>query len=398
MVFASRLLLIVLALTVYSSLPAQVPADAIQLRNPSFEDLPRNSEVPIGWNDCGAPLETPPDIHPDPEDLFNVIGKASDGKTFLGMVTRDNQTTESIGQQLTAPFIANQCYQFDIELSRSRSYMSMSRVNNKPANYNTPIRLRVWGGYANCDRGQLLGETGVVANFDWAPYRIKLTPEADFTHIILEAYYPKAILLPVNGNLLLDNAHALRPIDCEEPLQAFAYEVTEPEAIEPEADIQTTPVPAPRTQPRSIRPSAPAIAEAPKTEEPTVRLGNTEAILRAGSVFAVENISFKTNSAELEEESENALQEIVGFLRENANVIVEIGGHASRMAGDFYATDLSQDRASAVVSYLKSHSIGFERLLPKGYGKSKPVCREATKECNRRNQRVEVKILKIKES
>jgi outer membrane protein OmpA-like peptidoglycan-associated protein len=94
-------------------------------------------------------------------------------------------------------------------------------------------------------------------------------------------------------------------------------------------------------------------------------------------------------------ESESALQEIVGFLKKNENVIVEIGGHASRMAGDFYAADLSENRAKKVVDYLKAHSIGFERLLAYGYGKTRPVCMENTKDCNRKNQRVEVKIMKI---
>jgi outer membrane protein OmpA-like peptidoglycan-associated protein len=398
MLHSLRLLLFVCCTLAAGVLAAQGEEGLIFLNNPSFEDLARNSQPPRGWTNCGAPGETPPDVHPDPEFLFRVGMKAQHEKTFLGMVTRDTETWESVGQQLAQPFVANQCYRLDIQLARSLTYLSMSRMTKQPTNYVTPIRLRVWGGYSVCDRAQLLGSSGLVSNSDWRQYNIKLSPEDDFTHIILEAYYPEAILLATNGNVLLDNARPMFPIDCDDE----AAMLTEPpladgpEPTNPANEIVLTEVPE-RTEPKVYK--GPPNAFVPKApQEPTVRLGQTEAILKEGEVFTVENISFKSNSAELEEESEDALQEIVGFLKENNNVIVEIGGHASRMATSFYASDLSSNRAKTVVAYLKRNNIGFERLLSKGYGKSKPVCMDNTKDCNRRNQRVEVKILKIKRS
>ncbi|TXF88840.1 OmpA family protein [Neolewinella aurantiaca] len=390
-----RLLFFVCLTCASGALTAQDEEGLIFLLNASFEDMPRNSSPPRGWTNCGAPGETPPDVHPDPEFLFKVGMEAQHGNTFLGMVTRDTETWESVGQQLAQPFVAGQCYRLDIELARSLTYLSMSRMTRQPTNYVTPVRLRVWGGYSVCDRAQLLGASGLVSNSDWRKNTIKLSPEDDFTHIILEAYYPEAILFATNGNILVDNARPLVPIDCDDEaamLAEFPVADSPVPPSNPDADIVTTPVPprtkTPTTQPNSFVPKTP--------EEPTVRLGQTEAVLRQGSVFAVENISFKANSDELEEESEAALQEIVGFLKQNSKVIVEIGGHASRMASDNFASDLSSNRAKTVVSYLKRYNIGFERLLPKGYGKSKPVCMDDTQDCNRRNQRVEVKILKIR--
>jgi outer membrane protein OmpA-like peptidoglycan-associated protein len=385
-----KYLLLSLSLLLTFALGAQEEEGLIFLRNASFEDMPRNSAAPSGWTNCGAPGETPPDIHPDPEFAFKVGMTAQHGNTFLGMVTRDTETWESIGQQLTERMVADQCYQFDIQLARSRVYFSMSRITRQPTNYVTPIRLRIWGGYSVCDKVQLLGESALVANYDWAPYRLKLSPKADFTHLILEAYYPEAILLPINGNILLDNAQPFRPIECDQPLMMYSYNETIPTTI-PEDEIVVTKLP----MPGGAKGPVVNILTPPKPKLPVVRLGNTEAILEKGAVFSVENITFKANSADLEVESESALQEIVGFLKKNENVIVEIGGHASRMAGDFYAADLSENRAKKVVDYLKAHSIGFERLLAYGYGKTRPVCMENTKDCNRKNQRVEVKIMKI---
>jgi outer membrane protein OmpA-like peptidoglycan-associated protein len=391
-----RLLLLVCLTLATGALMAQHEEGLIFLLNPSFEDMPRNSSPPRGWTNCGPRTETPPDVHPDPEFLFRVGMAAQHENTFLGMVTRDTETWESVGQQLSQSFVAGQCYRLDIHLARSLTYLSMSRMTSQPTNYVTPVRLRVWGGYSVCDRAQLLGSSELVSNSDWREYRLKLSPEDNFTHIILEAYYPEAILLATNGNILVDNARPLVPIDCDDE----AAMLTDPplagspsEPRNPDEGIKVIKIPEPRvidepSKPKSFTPKAP--------EEPIVRLGQTEAILKEGEVFTVENISFKTNSAELEEASEQALQEIVTFLKKNDNVIVEIGGHASRMATDYYALGLSSNRAKTVVSYLKRYNIGFERLLSMGYGKSKPVCLDDTKDCNRRNQRVEVKILKIR--
>ncbi len=363
----------------------------IFLRNPSFEDMPRNSAPPKGWSNCGFPGESPPDVHPDPQFEFRVSKPAQDGNTYLGMVTRENETYESVGQQLTQPLVAGQCYAFGLQLARSEVYLSRSRKTNQPSNYVTPIKLMVYGGYSNCDRRQLLGESNLVNNYTWEEYRFKLKPQEDFTHIVFVAYYKQPIMFPYNGNILLDNAQPLRPIECDESVWVDPSE-TPVTYTNPEDEIKTTPV-IPRNRPTQKTGEAPAVK---LPEEPTVRLGKTEAILKEGTVFSIEKITFRANSAELEERSQDALEEIVGFLKENDNVIVEIGGHASTLASSFTANSLSENRARSVVSYLRNRSIGFERLLPKGYGNSRPVCREKTAECNRQNQRVEVKILRIK--
>lgn len=389
----NRLLLLLCVLLTTLNLSAQFVDGLIFFNNPSFEDMPRNSSPPRGWTNCGPPGETPPDVHPDPEFAFQVGMAAQHEQTFLGMVTRDTETFESVGQQLSQSMRAGQCYRFDIQLARSRVYLSMSRATGQPTNYVTPIKLRVFGGYSVCDRAQLLGESELVSNFNWRGYSIKLSPEDDFTHIVLEAYYQQPALVPYNGNILLDNAQPLRPIDCNDEAAMLTSEaITENQTpVNPTTKIVTTPV-VTRT-PKNPE-QQPPVVSAPK--EPKVKLGRTEAILQEGTIFSIDNISFKVNSAELEKASEKALEEIVGFMHQNENVVVEIGGHANRMAGATWANSLSENRAKSVVSYLKSRDIGSDRLLTKGYGKNRPVCLDDTPECNRRNQRVEVKILKLK--
>ena len=258
----------------------EVPG-TIQLRNPSFEDMPRNSAAPRGWTNCGFPGETPPDVHPESRSEFQVSKQAQHGKTYLGMVTRENETYEAVGQQLTAPMAAGQCYEMDIQLARSSTYLSRSRRTNLPANYVTPIVLRIYGGYSICNRGQKIGESAIVSNYEWEQYRFKLEPDQDYTHIILEVYYKPQSMLPYNGNLLLDNARPLNPIRCDEDLSLPPAEPTTEEArveepltfADPEEDIQTQPV-----VPRVVEPEPTPETDTVIPEEPKVKLGTTTAL------------------------------------------------------------------------------------------------------------------------
>ncbi|MBK6668056.1 MAG: hypothetical protein IPG48_18445 [Saprospiraceae bacterium] len=49
-------------------------------------------------------METPPDIHP--KNFWGVNVEAQHGKTYLGMVARDNNAYESVMQELASPLKA----------------------------------------------------------------------------------------------------------------------------------------------------------------------------------------------------------------------------------------------------------------------------------------------------
>lgn len=382
---------LLLLVFVFGGLNAQMsePPSTIKLLNPSFEDIPRNSRAPMGWTDCGFPAESPPDVHPDPMNQFQVGMMPQDGSTYLGMVVRDNDTWESVGQELSEPFVANQCYDFRIHLARSRVYLSQSRVSNRAANYVTPTKLRIFAGYDYCDRLELIGETPVVSNYKWKEYAIKLTPSQEYTHVVFEVFYKTPTLIPYNGNLILDNASVIVPMDCgDEPSTSMPITVVdEPPSSDPDIEpVRKNPGLDPRNTPPV------AIAE---PVEDSITLGASRGVIAVDAVFQVPEITFKANEAELLPASEKSIQEIIDFLTINDNVIIEIGGHASRQATTDFANKVSLLRAKAVVDYLQRRGVQSGRMFPKGYGKSRPVCFERSADCKRRNQRVEVRILKV---
>ena len=189
---------------------------AIHLTNPSFEGIAGEgvggNKLPEGWYDCGFPGESPPDVHPkEGEGAFGVTKRAFDGQTYLGLVARENDTWEMVAQRLSKPMKAEKEYAFSIHLARSDVYISMSRVSNREVNYAQAVKLRIWGGKSYCDRNELLAESGLVVNKDWAKYDFVFHPTQDISYIVFEVFYKTPTPYPYNGNLLMDNASAIVP-------------------------------------------------------------------------------------------------------------------------------------------------------------------------------------------
>jgi hypothetical protein len=185
--------------------------DTIRLENPSFEDEPSASHTPVGWFDCGFQGESPPDTHPS--ENFKVTKQAFEGSTYLGLVTRDVNTWESIGQKLKTPLLKNVKYSFSVYLCRSNNYQSKSRLTGKDVNYVKPIILRIHGVKDDYKKSELLAESKLISSIDWEKIDFIIEPKDDFTYFVLEAYYRKKESSPAyNGNILVDNASDIVPI------------------------------------------------------------------------------------------------------------------------------------------------------------------------------------------
>ncbi len=207
--------LIIASLSVYSQ-----TKDTIKLVNPSFEDRPTCCQPPKGWTDCGFRGETPVDVQPalngDNKPYFNVTQLASDGATYLAMVERENATYERVTQQLEKPMKIGHCYDFNIMLCRSDTYLSGSNKNDpyKLKNFNEPVVKRIWGADSACVKKSLLYTSDPVANTDWMKFDIQWKIDADAQFILFEAFYSKNNEWAYNGNLLLDNASDIVEVDC----------------------------------------------------------------------------------------------------------------------------------------------------------------------------------------
>lgn len=373
--------------------------DTVYLINPSFEDFPRSGHAPRGWADCGFPGETPPDTQPDA--TFSVNVPALDGNTYLGMVVRDNDTWESVGQRLGKPLEKGKCYEFRIHLARSPTYVSVSRLPDSggdPANYTTPAKLRVYGGNDFCDKAYLLAETKLIINHRWLEYRMKFEPVQSYTHIVFEAFYNTPTLFPYNGNILLDKASAIVPIPCDEPLPEDPPAVAETTPKKPAAPKPAPAKPTTNGTSQAAVKSPPPAPAPPKPAEETAIAGVKRSEMRAGQTIRLDQLYFQADSTGITSKSAPVLDEIYKFLLQNPDVVVEIGGHTNNRPDHSYADKLSAARAKSVADYLVQKGISRERLQHKGYGKRSPVDRSGTPKGQQKNQRVEVKILSMEGS
>ncbi len=359
-----------------SILLAQPNKVVIKLSNPSFEGTPQATVSPSGWYDCGFPGETPPDIQAGDGSIFSVVKPAHHGGTYLGMVTRDNDTWERVGQRLSQPLEKGKKYKFSIYLCRSESYLSPTKKTpGGLANYTTPVKLKIWGGGTYCDRTEVLGETVPVKNTDWKRFDFTFVPQRSISYITLEAFYNQSAF-PYNGNILLDNAS-----DIEEISTAVAA-VTKPKDPTPPKPKDPTPTkPKDPTPPKPKDPAKPILAELNK--------------VKVGQVIRVEQITFAADSTRLRAESYPVLDELYRFLVENPQIRLEVGGHTNNLPTPEVCDRLSTNRAEAVVDYLIYKGISADRLTYKGYGKRFPIAPNTTPEGRKKNQRVEIKILSV---
>jgi len=117
--------------------------------------------------------------------------------------------------------------------------------------------------------------------------------------------------------------------------------------------------------------------------------------LKESSIDVLEKIYFKTDSAELEEESHRLLDQVALLLRLNPQLKrVEIQGHTDDSGSEEYNQKLSERRAASVRRYLVEEAgISSDRLTSEGYGASEPKVSNDSKENRAKNRRVEFVIV-----
>jgi outer membrane protein OmpA-like peptidoglycan-associated protein/tetratricopeptide (TPR) repeat protein len=87
----------------------------------------------------------------------------------------------------------------------------------------------------------------------------------------------------------------------------------------------------------------------------------------------IEGIEYDLNKASLRPKSKEILDKIYDYLILNDNFSIEINSHTDTRGSDKLNLKLSQARAQSCVDYLMSKGITKSRLLPTGYGETKPL-------------------------
>lgn len=107
------------------------------------------------------------------------------------------------------------------------------------------------------------------------------------------------------------------------------------------------------------------------------------------------NITFASNSADLNAQFYSALEGVTLVLKEYEKTVVEVAGHTDSTGSDQLNQALSERRAQAVAGYLSTHGVKSQRLITIGAGEAHPVASNDTEQGKAANRRVELTIVPI---
>jgi outer membrane protein OmpA-like peptidoglycan-associated protein len=102
------------------------------------------------------------------------------------------------------------------------------------------------------------------------------------------------------------------------------------------------------------------------------------------------NITFKTNSADLDPSFYKVLNSVDLVLKKYNKTVVEVAGHTDNTGSAEYNQKLSERRANAVAQYLESQGLASNRVVTIGAGETRPVADNSTPEGRQANRRVEL--------
>jgi outer membrane protein OmpA-like peptidoglycan-associated protein len=121
--------------------------------------------------------------------------------------------------------------------------------------------------------------------------------------------------------------------------------------------------------------------------------GTGVSVVRNGNQITLKmpgNITFRTNSSDLQPNFYNVLNSVALVLKEYDKTILEVAGHTDNTGSPQYNQALSERRAQTVAQYLESQGINSQRIMTVGAGENHPIASNATPEGRQANRRVEL--------
>jgi outer membrane protein OmpA-like peptidoglycan-associated protein len=105
-------------------------------------------------------------------------------------------------------------------------------------------------------------------------------------------------------------------------------------------------------------------------------------------------ILFDTGKSSIKKESEETMEAIKEILMKYPDAKFTVEGHTDSVGSEKNNQALSDSRANAVRDWLVGHGIDKFRLSATGFGESKPIASNKTKEGRAKNRRVEINLSK----
>jgi outer membrane protein OmpA-like peptidoglycan-associated protein len=133
----------------------------------------------------------------------------------------------------------------------------------------------------------------------------------------------------------------------------------------------------------------------PANDDPE-KNGCPPARIERGQIRILEQVQFRTGSAEILPVSDGILTAVLRIFEEHPEISkVSVEGHTDNVGGAKYNKGLSEERVLSVLSWLTSHGVQPIRLTSAGFGLDRPIADNATEEGRAKNRRVEFHIREV---
>ena len=106
----------------------------------------------------------------------------------------------------------------------------------------------------------------------------------------------------------------------------------------------------------------------------------------------MDDVLFDFDKSNIKPEAGAILDRLVAFMNENKDKRASLSGHTDSIGTDAYNQRLSERRVESVRGYIVKKGVDGERMSGQGFGESKPIADNKTKEGRSKNRRVEIKV------
>jgi outer membrane protein OmpA-like peptidoglycan-associated protein len=120
-------------------------------------------------------------------------------------------------------------------------------------------------------------------------------------------------------------------------------------------------------------------------------------VVSATSLEILDQVHFATGQARIERKSWWLLDQVAAVLESHPDLLlIEVEGHTDDRGPSSFNILLSQARAQAVTDYLVGRGVHRERLVPRGFGPTRPIASNGTAEGRAANRRVAFTVVKTR--
>src|SRR6266542_3705085 len=106
----------------------------------------------------------------------------------------------------------------------------------------------------------------------------------------------------------------------------------------------------------------------------------------------LDDVLFDFDKSNVKPEAAAILDRLVAFMNENKDKKASLSGHTDSIGTEAYNQALSERRVNSVRDYVVKKGVDSSRVSGQGFGESKPIADNKTREGRAKNRRVEIKV------